>query len=293
MERQAELAIVRRAYAKQILALAQVRDPRIEEAFAAVPRENHLGPGPWPIYRFPGTYLRSPDADPVYVYMDQVIGLVPELGINNGQPSLHAMLIAAADIGEGEHVLHVGAGTGYYSAIMAHLVGPRGRVTAVECDPGLAARAREYLSCTANVSVAEGDGSAVSFEAADVIYVNAGVTHPVDAWLDGLTEGGRMVIPLTTDENFPSVGAHWDPAKAMRSGAYFRIRRRGRDFEARGLLPTIIIPARGARDQAAEAALAKAFASGEWRKVARLVRGADLPEERCWLKARGWCLAYD
>src|SRR5215470_12058869 len=45
-----ELAIVRRAYAKQMLAAFGVTDPRVEAAFAAVRREAHLGPGPWPIW---------------------------------------------------------------------------------------------------------------------------------------------------------------------------------------------------------------------------------------------------
>jgi protein-L-isoaspartate(D-aspartate) O-methyltransferase len=43
--------------------------------------------------------------------------------------SYHARLLVAAAIQEGEHVVHVGAGTGYYTAIMAHLAGTTGRVT--------------------------------------------------------------------------------------------------------------------------------------------------------------------
>ncbi len=294
MEQQSQLSIVRRAYAKQTLAAARINDVAIEEAFAAVPRENFLGSGPWPMYRLPGTYVTSPDADPVYVYVDQVVGLIPERHINNGQPSLHATLIATSRIGPGDHVVHIGAGTGYYSAIMAHLVGPTGRVTAIESDPALASRAREYLSSTPNVRVLEGDGSTVPFDPADLIYVNAGVTHPSDSWLDGLSDGGRLIIPLTTDQNFPVLGSTvFNPATAMRSGAYFCIQRQGASYEARGLLPTVIIPAQGARDVAAEAALAKAFVQGDWHKVSRLVRCEVIPDDRCWLKGFGWCLTYD
>jgi len=61
MERQAELAIVRRAYAKQILATARVRDTRIEAAFAAVPREIFLGAGPWQMMCWPRAYISTPD----------------------------------------------------------------------------------------------------------------------------------------------------------------------------------------------------------------------------------------
>jgi protein-L-isoaspartate(D-aspartate) O-methyltransferase len=294
MDRQTELAIVRRAFAKQILAAAQVNAPQIEAAFAAVRREEFLGPGPWHIFRPPSLYVATPEADPVLLYVDQVVGLIPERGINNGQPSLHALLLAAAQIKEGEHVVHVGPGAGYYTAIMAHLAGPTGRVTAIEYDPGLAARARENLSSHATVRVLEGNGATMPFDPADVIYVNAGVTHPADTWLDGLSDDGRLILPLTTDANIRSITAGtFDPMKAMRSGAFFRIKRRGAQFEARGLLPTAIIPAEGARDKIAETALVAAFDKGGWNAVTRLVRGEGVTQARCWLRGPGWCLAFD
>lgn len=294
MDQAAELAIVRRAYAKQILAEGGVKDPRICAAFAHVPRESFLGPGPWQIMRAPGVYTTTPEADPVYVYTNQLVGILPDRGINNGQPSLHAMLLAALGISEREHVVHVGPGTGYYTAIMSELVGPNGRVTAIECDPELAVRARQNLSAFQNVRVIHGNGAAGGFDPADVIYVNAGVTHPAHAWLDGLTDGGRLLLPLTTDENIPlfkRIG--FNPATAMRTGAYFRIRRRGATFEARWLLPVAIIPAEGAREKAAEAALAAAFAEGGWQSVTRLVRGESAPQEKCWLRGAGWSFVRD
>ena len=127
MDRERELKIIRRAYAKQVAAVAGVGDPRIEAAFAAVAREEFLGPGPWQIVRWGGGYRASPDADPVYLYTDDVIGIVPERNLNNGQPSLHAALIAAAAPQPKEHVVHVGAGVGYDTAILAELVGAAGR----------------------------------------------------------------------------------------------------------------------------------------------------------------------
>src|ERR1041384_5389649 len=138
-------AAVRRAYAKQVLSAAGVADERVEDAFAAVRREAFLGPGPWPIFRFwgPVNYAMSPSADPVYLYTDDLVGILPDRHVNNGQPSLHAHLIAAAAPAPGEHAVHVGAGGGYYSAILAELVGSAGLVTAIELDAGLAARAAE------------------------------------------------------------------------------------------------------------------------------------------------------
>jgi protein-L-isoaspartate(D-aspartate) O-methyltransferase len=55
-----------------------------------------------------------------------VIGILPERNLNNGQPSLHAALIAAAAPQPGEHVVHVGAGLGYYTAISRSWSASRG-----------------------------------------------------------------------------------------------------------------------------------------------------------------------
>jgi protein-L-isoaspartate(D-aspartate) O-methyltransferase len=63
---------------------------------------------------------------------------------------------------------------------MAHLVGSSGRVTAIELDRGLAARAQDNLAPYPNARVVCGNGAVAAFEAADVIYVNAGATRPVD-----------------------------------------------------------------------------------------------------------------
>jgi protein-L-isoaspartate O-methyltransferase len=128
MNRERELKIIRRAYAKQVTAAAGVGDPQVEAAFAAVAREDFLGPGPWHIVRWGGGYRATPDADPIYLYTDDVIGILPKRNLNNGQPSLDAALIAAAAPQPGEHVLHIGAGVGYYTAILAELVGVAGRV---------------------------------------------------------------------------------------------------------------------------------------------------------------------
>ena len=76
--RQEELAIVRRAYAKHVLANADVDDARVGAAFAAVCREDFLGPGPWPMLRWPPRrYAPTPSDDPVYLYQDALFGIVP------------------------------------------------------------------------------------------------------------------------------------------------------------------------------------------------------------------------
>jgi protein-L-isoaspartate(D-aspartate) O-methyltransferase len=290
MNREQELALVRRAYAKEIVAISKIPDASVETAFAEVRREDFLDPGPWLVIGERGDYLPTPSADPAYLYLDHVIAILPRRHLNNGQPSLHAKLLAHAGLRAGEHVVHVGAGTGYYTAIMAHLVGNSGRVTGIELDPDLAMRAWENLASYPNVQVVCGNGAVTACDAADVIYVNAGATRPADTWLDGLAEGGRLILPLTTRRGF----ARSDPLVPMaQRGAVFRIERRSSDFLARWISPVAIFPCDGARDPLSEAALAKAFAKGGWNDVTRLCRRDDVPEDRCWLRAPGWSLARD
>src|SRR5947207_4343973 len=139
MNRESELEIIRRAYAKRVMAAAGVVDRRVEAAFASVRREDFLGRGPWPILRWRRGYQTSPSRDLVYLYDDVLVGIIPERNLNNGEPSFLAALIAGAAPERGEHAVHIGAGLGYYTAILHHLVGRRGRITAIEFDAGLAA----------------------------------------------------------------------------------------------------------------------------------------------------------
>jgi len=71
------------------------------------------------------------------------------------------------------------------------------------------------------------------------------------------------------------------PDRAMRHGIFCAPDLRGRD-----------LPCEGGRDETGEQALAVAFDKGGAERVTRLYRRDHLPENRCWLRAPGWCLAY-
>jgi protein-L-isoaspartate(D-aspartate) O-methyltransferase len=284
-----ELGIVRAAYAKQVMAAAETADARIEAAFAQVPREAYLGAGPWPIARHFGVYALSPSADPVYLYTDDLVALLPERGLNNGQPSFHAHMLAAAAPKAGEHAVHIGTGTGYYTAIIAALVRESGRVTGIEVDADLAERARRNFATQPHVEIVTDDGATAPFDAADVIYVNAGATRPADHWLDRLADGGRMILPLTTSRGFTMPTSATDLATR---GAVFLIQRRGEDFFARWISPVAVFPCAGARDEDCERALAAALGTGRWNDVTRLYRHAGIADENAFLKGTNWSLAY-
>jgi protein-L-isoaspartate(D-aspartate) O-methyltransferase len=123
----------RRAYAEELRFIARLRSPAVLAAFATVPRERFVGPGPWRIKSPWGLeeYWTTDDADLRSVYHDVLIALDEAQGINNGQPSLWAFLFDKFSVAANEHALHLGCGTGYYTAIMAELVGSKGKITAV------------------------------------------------------------------------------------------------------------------------------------------------------------------
>lgn len=136
-----------------------------------------FGLPPWQIAR-PAGYLALPSADPVLAYQDVLFALSPERGVNNGSPSMHARWLHNAQLKPGEHVVHLGAGTGYYTALIAQLVGAAGQVTAVEFEGRLADFARANLAHLPNVTVVEGDGAGWPREGADCVYVNFSVERP-------------------------------------------------------------------------------------------------------------------
>ena len=192
----ANLDQVRAFYADLVTSSARVDDDRLRAALATVPREQFLPAPPWRIYT-QGGYVTTPGDDPVFVYQDNVIAILPDRGLNNGQPTLHATCLAALAPQPGETAVHIGIGMGYYTALLSELVGPQGRVEAIEIDADLAKQAARCLGERKNVAVHCRSGLAPPIPPADVIYVNAGVTAPSLAWLDALKPAGRLLFALT------------------------------------------------------------------------------------------------
>jgi protein-L-isoaspartate(D-aspartate) O-methyltransferase len=196
------IARSRAAFAEEIRAVAHLSSETTEAlvaALARVPRDAFLGPGPWQIatgVERSAPYRTTPDARPEHVHHDVVVAIDPARKLNNGQPSALARWIDATAPRPGESVLHVGCGTGYYTAILAELVGAGGRVLAHEIDPELAARARANLAAWSQVRVVAADGTPAEGPH-DVIFVNCGATHPRPEWLAALAPGGRVFVPIT------------------------------------------------------------------------------------------------
>lgn len=256
-------------------------DGRLVRAFATTAREKYVGPGPWKIFTASG-YIETPTDDPALLYQDVVVALAPERRINNGQPVLHAICLAALNVKEGESVVHIGAGTGYYTAVLANLAGTSGSVVAYEIEEDLARRAASNLADMPNVKVEARSGANEALLPCDAIYVNAGATGPLDTWLDALRVNGRLLFPLTPAEG---------PGGTPSAGGMLLVTRldHGR-FAARFVCPAAFVPCAGARDEETAGRLGAAFKKGNWREVKSLRRGSQ-PDETSWCAGIGWWLS--
>lgn len=277
------LAGARRAYAEQLRSLAELRSERLVAAFAAVPREDFVGPGPWQILRtgqLGRGYQGTPDADPRHLYENVLVALDAGRRLNNGEPAMLARLLDALALAPGARFLHVGCGVGYYTAVAAETIGASGRIVAAEIDPGLRARAAANLRRWPHARVVADLGEALVDGAFDAIFVNAGATEPRPEWLAALRPGGRLLVPLTVDLPDPNLGA----------GHMLLVTRDGTDFLARFVSPVGIFHCAGARTNEGHERLKRAYEAGGHDAVRRLRREPHASTPACWLHADGFCL---
>ena len=157
---------------------SRVRDPRILDAFARVPR-----------------HLFVPEARRTLAYEDRALPLVEQQTIS--QPSMIAIMLEALDCQPDDQALEVGAGCGYAAALLGQLVAV---VNAIEIRPNLAELARATLALigTSNVQIHVGDGRAGLPSAAPFhrILVSAGAGSIPPALVEQLAFGGRIAIPV-------------------------------------------------------------------------------------------------
>jgi protein-L-isoaspartate(D-aspartate) O-methyltransferase len=113
------------------------------------------------------------------------------------QPSTHARYLELLQLTGNEKVLEVGTGSGYQTALLAHLAS---QVFSIERVAPLLERARDAIRQTGarNVSVLAGDGTLGwrDYGPYDAILVTAGAPDVPRPLAEQLGEGGRLLIPL-------------------------------------------------------------------------------------------------
>jgi protein-L-isoaspartate(D-aspartate) O-methyltransferase len=280
MARQPSLAQARRWFAEDLRVIGHLLDERVIDAFAAVPRERFAGPGPWRILHFTDGYWTTPDDDPRRLYHNVLIALDEERRLNIGEPLLWARHFDRIGVREGDRVLQIGTGSGYYTAILAELVGLNGKVEGIEIDAPLAAHAERNLEAWPTAHVRQGDASEPVDGRWNLIVAFAGATGPHAGWVDGVADRGRQGLPMTAG-NF-----------SARGGFMLRLERRGGGFAARSAGWVGFYPCAGARSPEGEAALDAALADPVGQQAVRsLRRDAHDKDESCWLHRDGWCLS--
>jgi protein-L-isoaspartate(D-aspartate) O-methyltransferase len=160
------------------IAARGIDDSRVLEAIRLVPRE-----------LFVPEHLRE------FAYEDGPLPIEAEQTIS--QPYIVALMVAAAEIGEGDRVLEVGAGSGYAAAVLSRVAG---EVIAIERHAELVRLAADRLERLDhwNVTVLQGDGTKglPEEEPFDAILVAASGPDVPDALLFQLAIGGRLVMPV-------------------------------------------------------------------------------------------------
>jgi len=282
-----DVAMCRRAYADEIDALCKLKTRALVDALATVPRERFLPPGPWFVRgeKDPGGPRLTADADARHVYQNHSIAIDPARQLFNGAPGFLLSMIDALAIAPASRILHVGSGPGYYTALMAHVVGSRGRILAIEADPDLAQQATNNLAAMSWVDVRHGDGTAALDEPFDAILINAGVTHPQETWLDALSANGRLILPLTA--TMPVLGPLGKGCMTIVTKST------DGSFAARPVSMVMIYSAIGLRDETINARLGQALMRAPFPAFTRLRRDLHDVGPGCWLHAASFCLSID
>jgi len=154
----------------------------VERAFAAMPREGFLPRG---------ARRRASYDGPLRIAAGQT----------NSQPRTVADMLRLLAVEPGQRVLDVGTGSGWTTALLAHLTGPDGEVVGVELEPELVTFGSANLARTrqpwATIRQAAPGVLGVPEQAPyDRILVSAEARELPSALVDQLADDGRLVIPV-------------------------------------------------------------------------------------------------
>jgi protein-L-isoaspartate(D-aspartate) O-methyltransferase len=132
------------------------------------------------------------------------------------QPYMIALMVETLKLAEGEHILEVGTGSGYLTAVLAE---QGGHVCSIELSSHLAGRARTTLRALGyhNVNVHVGDGTLgwASEAPFDAIVIGAAASILPRPLLAQLRMGGRLVLPIG-EEDLQTLVRIWKEPSGLR-----------------------------------------------------------------------------
>jgi protein-L-isoaspartate(D-aspartate) O-methyltransferase len=185
---QDESRMYRRALVETLRREGHLSSPRVTAALLSVPRELFV----------PGLPLEE-----VYRPSDAiVIKRVDGVSVSSvSAPEVIALMLEQLNPQPGDHILEIGAGSGYNAALLAHLVGETGKVVSLDIDEDLVADARDHLAAAGypQVDVVQTDGALglPAERAYDGIILTVASSDIPAAWYEQLARPhGRLVLPL-------------------------------------------------------------------------------------------------
>lgn len=132
-------------------------------------------------------------------------------------PSMIAIMLESLEVKRGEKVLEIGTGSGYNAALLAELVGKRGRVVSVERIPELAEFGRKNLQRAGYywVEVRVGDGTLGVEGTWNRILVTACTPEIPPPLIKQLAVNGRIGAPVGTNYLFQT----WTVGEKQKDGS--------------------------------------------------------------------------
>ena len=161
-----------------------LKSPRIIEAFRKIKREDFL-----------------PEHLKDLAHLNEALPI--GYGQTISQPLVVALMLELLEPKEGEKILDIGSGSGWTTALLAYIVGDKGRVVAIEIIPELAEFGKKNVAKynfieKGTVEFICGDGSQ-GYEKEmpfDKILVSATASECYPAWKKQLKIGGKIVVPI-------------------------------------------------------------------------------------------------
>jgi protein-L-isoaspartate(D-aspartate) O-methyltransferase len=146
---------------------------------------------------------RAREGDLQILYADSAVAtkLVDGMAVSSSStPSLMARMLELLELDDGMAVLEVGAGTGYNAALLAELVGTRGRVVTLDIYPDVVDQARRNLSAQGYTQVVvecrDGFIGAPEFGKFDRMVVTGGASDLSPLWVKQFNDDGFALVPL-------------------------------------------------------------------------------------------------
>ncbi|MGH3865258.1 MAG: methyltransferase domain-containing protein [Pseudonocardiaceae bacterium] len=114
------------------------------------------------------------------------------------RPSLAARMLHELAVTENDHILEIGTGTGYLTALLCHRLGAS-NITSTDIDADLvdsAGRILAELGYTPTLATADGTHGYPDRAPYDRVLGTAAVEKVPQSWIDQTRPGGRIVTPL-------------------------------------------------------------------------------------------------